>query len=63
MSHATYAQGFAEGERQAFEDRRGNCRHGQEALQAASNGPVLSEYWRGFKDGYLPRSVGRGRHE
>lgn len=48
----TYAAGFEAGERQAFEDRHNRSR--MQLPQVA----YQSEYWRGFGDGYTPRTVG-----
>lgn len=48
IGHSTYAQGFDDGERQVFKDRR--------SFRAPRIlPPPLTEYERGFRDGYMPR--------
>ena len=45
----TYEAGFSDGERQAFKDRRNRV--------TRSMPPEPTEYARGYRDGYLPRSL------
>lgn len=45
-----YESGFADGERDAFKDRRNNIR------RTLSQDPT-SEYQRGYRDGYTPRNL------
>jgi hypothetical protein len=53
----TYAQGFSDGERAAYADKRGQTRDGQHTLMSAGFSVALAEYWRGYRDAYFPRSV------
>lgn len=46
----TYEQGFAQGEKDAHQDR-------QAGLQPAKFDDPRGEYQRGYEDGYTPRSA------
>ena len=52
----SYEQGFRDGERYAFSDKRGGS-EGANVLLTAGFSELLAEYWRGFRDGYSPRSA------
>ena len=46
----TYEAGFSDGERQAFKDRRNH-------VTRSLPDDVRTPYGRGYRDGYMPRSL------